>query len=48
LKKKLVSGYFSSIPMATLIAATLDADEENEVVDDGSLAGRRDSENTKV
>lgn len=48
MKKKLVSGYFSSIPMATLIAATLDADEENEAVDGGFTSDRRDSENAKV
>jgi hypothetical protein len=33
-KKELISGNFSSIPLATLIASTLDVAAENEVRDD--------------
>lgn len=36
--KRLMPGNFSSIPMATLIAATLDVDPEDEVRDDAAEA----------
>ncbi len=35
MKKRLISGNFSSIPLAALIASTLDIDAEDEVRDDG-------------
>ena len=36
--KRIVPGNFSSIPMATLITATLDIDPEDEVQDDAADA----------
>lgn len=40
--KRLISGYFSSIPLATLITATLADEEEKEAADDGSQATGQD------
>ncbi|MDR3589397.1 MAG: hypothetical protein P4N41_07015 [Negativicutes bacterium] len=36
MKKQLISGNFSSIPLATLIASTLDIAPEDEIRDDDS------------
>jgi hypothetical protein len=33
-KKQLISGHFSSIPLATLIASTMDIDEEDVISND--------------
>lgn len=38
MKKQLISGNFSSIPLATLIASTLDIEAEDEVRDDEARA----------
>jgi hypothetical protein len=35
MKKRLVQGMFSSVPMAALLTETLDISEENEVKDSG-------------
>lgn len=45
MKKQLINGNFSSIPLAALIASTLDVDSENEVRDDDSrVLSRTDGE----